>query len=132
MPITAVDLFAGGGGLTVGLKQAGFQVKAAVELEAHACATYKANHPEVRLLERDITGVSGKEILEVAGPGGVDLLAGCPPCQGYTSLNKYGDDDPRNRLVFQIARLAQEIRPKAIMMENVPGLTRGEKTSTTC
>ena len=123
MTLTAIDLFAGGGGLTVGLKEAGFQVKAAVELETHACATYRANHPEVRLLERDVTGVSGKELRDIAGPGGVDLLAGCPPCQGYTSLNKYGDDDPRNRLVLQIARLAQEIRPKAIMMENVPGLT---------
>ena len=123
MALTAIDLFAGGGGLTVGLKRAGFQVKAAVELEAHACATYKANHPEVRLLERDITGVSGEEILEVAGPVGVDLLAGCPPCQGYTSLNKYGDGDPRNALVLEISRLAEELMPKAIMMENVPGLT---------
>ena len=123
MALTAIDLFAGGGGLTVGLKQAGFHVKVAVEMETHACATYRANHPEVRLLEQDITSVSGKEILDIAGPGGVDLLAGCPPCQGYTSLNKYGDDDPRNKLVLQIARLAQEIKPKAIMMENVPGLT---------
>ena len=123
MALTAIDLFAGGGGLTVGLKRAGFHVKAAVEMETHAGATYRANHPEVHLLERDITGVSGKELLDIAGPGGVDLLAGCPPCQGYTSLNRYGDDDPRNRLVLQIARLAKEIRPKAIMMENVPGLT---------
>ena len=123
MKLTAIDLFAGGGGLTVGLKRAGFQVKAAVELETYASATYQANHPEVRLLERDITGVSGKEILDIAGTREIDLLAGCPPCQGYTSLNKYGDDDPRNKLVLQIARLVREIRPKAIMMENVPGLT---------
>ena len=117
MKLTAIDLFAGGGGLTVGLKGAGFQVKAAVELETHACATYRANHPEVRLLERDITGVSGQELLDIAGPGGVDLLA------GYTSLNRYGNDDPRNRLVLEISRLAEEIKPRAIMMENVPGLT---------
>lgn len=123
MKLTAIDLFAGGGGLTVGLKRAGFHVKAAVEMETHACATYRANHPEVRLLERDITSVSGKELLDIAGPGGVDLLAGCPPCQGYTSLNKYGVDDPRNQLVLEISRLAAALKPRAIMMENVPGLT---------
>ena len=98
MRLTAIDLFAGGGGLTVGLKRAGFRVKAAVEMETHACATYRANHPEVRLLERDITEVSGEEILDIAGPGGVDLLAGCPPCQGYTSLNKYGNNDPSQQV----------------------------------
>lgn len=123
MKLTAIDLFAGGGGLTVGLKKAGFQVKAAVELETHACATHRANHPEVSLLQRDITGVSGQELLDIARLGGVDLLAGCPPCQGYTSLNRYGEDDPRNQLVLEISRLAGEIKPRAIMMENVPGLT---------
>ena len=123
MSLTAIDLFAGGGGLTVGLKRAGFQVKAAVELETHASATYRANHPEVCLLERDITGVSGKELLDIVGTEGVDLLAGCPPCQGYTSLNKYGAGDPRNQLVLEISRLAAALKPRAIMMENVPGLT---------
>ena len=127
MTLVAVDLFAGGGGLTVGLKRAGFEVVAAIERETHACATYRANHPEVNLLEQDITEVSGSDLLELIGIDVIDLLAGCPPCQGYTSLNKDGGDDPRNRLIFEISRLAAEIMPKAIMMENVPGLiTKGK------
>ena len=123
MALTAIDLFAGGGGLTVGLKRVGFRVVCAVENERHASATYRANHPEVHLLEQDITEVSGNDLKNLTGHGVIDLLAGCPPCQGYTSLNKNGSEDPRNKLIFEISRLAAEIMPRAIMMENVPGLT---------
>ena len=123
-PLTAVDLFAGGGGLTVGLRSAGFAVAAAVEIEEHAGATYKANHPQVRLLEKDIREVAGEDLLDAAG-GHVDLLAGCPPCQGFTSLTaKYDTVDPRNQLISEMSRLAEEVRPRGLMMENVPGLTR--------
>ena len=124
-----MDAFAGAGGLTVGLKRAGFRVVAAVELEAHAFATYKANHPEVHCLKQDIATVSGRALLEHADADHIDLLAGCPPCQGFTSLTaKYRDrDDPRNRLVLEMARLTEEIRPRAVMMENVPGLAQKGK-----
>ena len=130
MTLTAVDAFAGAGGLTVGLKRAGFRVVAAVELEQHAFTTYKANHPEVRSLNQDIATVSGTALLKHAKTDQIDLLAGCPPCQGFTSLTaKYKDkQDPRNQLVLQIARLAEETLPRAIMMENVPGLTRKGKS----
>ena len=122
MTLVAIDLFAGGGGLTVGLKDAGFNVATAVEVEPHACATYKANHAEVHLLEKDIKKVAGEELLNIAG-GGVDLLAGCPPCQGFTSLTaKYDTEDPRNQLIAEMSRLAHEVRPRSLMMENVPGL----------
>ncbi len=126
MTPTAIDIFAGAGGLTVGLKRAGFRVVAAVEIEAHSFATYKANHPEVRCLKQDIATVSGDALFELAGTDRIDLLAGCPPCQGFTSLTaKYkGREDPRNALVLEMARLAEEMRPRAIMMENVPGLAR--------
>ena len=126
MALTAIDGFAGGGGLTLGLKRAGFRVVAAVELDPHAFATYKANHPEVRCLMQDIATVSGAGLLKHAGTDRVDLLAGCPPCQGFTSLTaKYKDkEDPRNKLVLEMARLTEETRPRAIMMENVPGLTQ--------
>ncbi len=126
MAPTAIDVFAGAGGLTVGLKRAGFRVAAAVEIEPHSFATYKANHPEVRCLKEDIATISGTALLELAGTDRIDLLAGCPPCQGFTSLTaKYRDrEDPRNALVLEMTRLAEEIRPRAIMMENVPGLAR--------
>lgn len=126
MTLTAIDVFSGAGGLTVGLKRAGFRVAAAVELEPHSFATYKSNHPEVRCLKQDIATVSGAALLKLAETDRIDLLAGCPPCQGFTSLTaKYKDkEDPRNKLVLEMARLAEEVQPRAIMMENVPGLTR--------
>ena len=124
MTFVAVDLFAGGGGLTVGLKRAGFRVAAAVELEPHASATYEANHAEVHMLLEDIKKVRGKDLLDLAG-GRIDLLAGCPPCQGFTSLTaKYDKVDPRNDLIFEMSRLARETCARSVMMENVPGLTR--------
>lgn len=123
----AVDLFCGGGGLTVGLKRAGFQVVGAVENEPHAFATYKANHPEVNVFFQDIRTVKGECLLKLA-PEGIDLVAGCPPCQGFCSLTtKYRYEDPRNKLVWEMSRLIEEIRPKAVMMENVPGLIKKGK-----
>ena len=125
MSLKAIDVYAGGGGLTVGLKRAGFEVVAAIEIEEHAYTTYLANHPEVHALKQDVTTVSGKDLLELIGEKRIDLLAGCPPCQGFTSLTaKYRRDDPRNMLIFEMARLAREIRPRAIMMENVAGLAK--------
>jgi len=121
--LTAVDLFAGGGGLTVGLKRAGFRVLAAVEIEPNAFATYKANHPEVRAFRQDIRTVDGKSMLDLSPTGTVDLLVGCPPCQGFSSLtSKVRRSDPRNDLVLEMSRLIREIRPRMVMVENVPGL----------
>lgn len=127
-PLVAIDLFSGAGGLTLGLKRAGFRVAAAVEIEGHAFATYKTNHPEVLAIKQDIRTVEGRDLRRLAG-GAVDLLAGCPPCQGFSSLtNTSTKRDARNNLVLEMARLVEEIRPSAVMMENVPGLTtRGSK-----
>jgi DNA (cytosine-5)-methyltransferase 1 len=121
-PLVAIDLFSGAGGLTVGLKQAGFKVVTGVEIEPHAFSTYKANHPEVHALKQDVRTVTGKALLTIAG-GSIDFLVGCPPCQGFSSLtSKWKKTDPRNELVLDMARLVEEITPPAVMMENVPGL----------
>lgn len=120
---TAIDLFSGAGGLTLGLKKAGFRVVAGVEYDENVCRTYNANHPEVRLLNEDAAGVTGKQLLELAGVDEVDLVAGCPPCQGFSKLtDKYHREDPRNALVLEMSRLVEEIEPQMVMMENVPGL----------
>jgi DNA (cytosine-5)-methyltransferase 1 len=123
MPV-AVDLFCGAGGLTVGLKQAGINVAAAVELDTLAANTYRANHPEVTLFDRDIRSVSGDDILDAVGQP-IDILVGCPPCQGFSSLTfKNKNEDERNLLVLEFLRIAEELRPRVVMMENVPGLAK--------
>ncbi len=127
--LTAIDLFAGGGGLTVGLKEAGFRVSGAVEIEPHAYSTYVANHPEVNALQQDIRTVKKSSLIKMTPYGKLDLLAGCPPCQGFSSLTrKYLRKDPRNGLVDEMARLIEELRPNAVMMENVPGLVERGKS----
>ena len=122
--LTAVEIFSGGGGLAVGLHNAGFKTVAAVEIEPHAAATFKANHPAVQVFRQDVRTMIGGMILPLAG-GAVDVLAACPPCQGFSSLtSKWKKNDDRNALVAEVGRLANEIRPQAIMMENVPGLAQ--------
>ncbi|NWA62881.1 DNA cytosine methyltransferase [Pantoea sp. B9002] len=121
----AVDLFSGGGGLTLGLKNAGFIVSAAVELDSIASETYHANNPNTVLFSKDIRHVSSEELLATSPTGKIDMIAACPPCQSFSSLTaKYKRKDNRDELINEFARLVREIRPSVIMMENVPGLIK--------
>lgn len=125
---TAIDLFSGCGGLSLGLKLAGFKVLAAIENDKLAVDTYKANHPGVHVLHDDIRAVQAKPLRESLKlkRGELDLLAGCPPCQGFSSLRTRNGAaqkrDHRNGLIREMLRFARAFLPKAIMMENVPGL----------
>ena len=126
----AVDLFSGCGGLTLGLKRAGFRVSVAVENDSLACRTYRANHRSTALIERDIRNVRGADIVEAAG-GHVALVAGCPPCQGFSTMRtKNGGvrvEDTSNELVFEFLRIVTEIQPTMVMLENVPALATDER-----
>lgn len=128
----AIDLFCGAGGLTQGLKQAGFNVIAGVENHKTYCETYKMNHSSTHLEEKSILEVNPVELMENLGlqEGELDLLAGCPPCQGYSTIgtrNRGERNDPRNELVYEVLRFALAFKPKTIMMENVPALANDER-----
>jgi DNA (cytosine-5)-methyltransferase 1 len=131
---SAIDLFSGCGGLTLGLKQAGFRVIGAVELDPLAIETYKANHKRIVVWPQDIRTVSVTGMMRRLNleRGQLDLLAGCPPCQGFSTmatLNGHAaQDDPRNDLVLEFARFVRGLRPKALMMEDVPGLAKDKRT----
>lgn len=170
----AVEFFAGAGGMSCGLKQAGWHVVAACEWDCLAAMTYAANlcrygdlqmhfveetdrermekaieaefkrsgskifptagsgwishHPEIpgtqHLFIGDVRKLTGKRILDAIGMkvGELDCVAGGPPCQGFSKAGKQNVMDPRNSLVFEFARLILELRPKTMVMENVPGI----------
>lgn len=130
---TAIDLFSGCGGLSRGLKDAGFQVLAAVELDSKARETYVLNHKDVPLVGTDIRKVTAAQLMRSSRlkRGQLDLMAGCPPCQGFSTLRarngRPAAPDSRNELIDEFARLALALRPKMVMMENVPALAKYEK-----
>ena len=101
---TAIDLYAGAGGATQGLKGAGFRVLAAVENDPDAAASYYANHPEVVPLFFDIRDAPIRELRLALGleRGEVSLIKACPPCQGFSTLGSRRRDDPINDLVGEV------------------------------
>lgn len=126
----AIDLFSGCGGLSLGLKKAGFSVVAAVEVDRKAQETYQLNHPHVRLYTQDIRKLNPTEILCDLGvrSGELALLAGCPPCQGFSRLRTKNKQtsvkDNRNNLIKDFLRFVEVMKPKSVMLENVPALAK--------
>ena len=124
--LTAVDLFAGAGGSTQGLRDAGFRVIGAVEHDDDAAATLAANHPGTQVTVADIASLCpasfGADLS--LGSAELTLLTACPPCQGFSSLGLRDSHDERNDLIGQVWRFAEELRPAAVLVENVPGLAR--------
>jgi len=122
----AVDIFSGCGGMTKGMRMAGFDVRVAVEINENAAIAYKMNNTKTTIIQRDIREVKSKEIKFLLKNERLALLAGCPPCQGFSSIRRLNRRrsvrDERNRLVLEYLRLVQELMPLTIMMENVPGL----------
>jgi DNA (cytosine-5)-methyltransferase 1 len=127
-PLRALDLFSGCGGLSLGLKQAHFQVLVGIEIDAKAQETYRLNHPDVHLIPHDIREIKARPLMRRLGlkVGQLELLAGCPPCQGFSRLrtnNKSSsENDERNDLIFEFLRFVRAFKPKSVMLENVPAL----------
>lgn len=120
--VCAVDLFCGAGGLTKGLSQAGIDVKLGVDIDPACEYPYTANN-KARFLKKSVEDLQSREIESVFNKNGIRLLAGCAPCQTFSTYNqKASPDDKRWLLLRQFSRLVREIRPELVTMENVPGL----------
>lgn len=127
MKFKAIDLFCGAGGLSIGLRKSGFSLSLGVDIDNTALKTYKLNLKRTKILQKDIKDITGVEIEKLTGlrRGDNFLLAGCPPCQGFSNLGKREADDEKNRLVYEYVRLIYELEPTFILMENVPGMSAG-------
>jgi DNA (cytosine-5)-methyltransferase 1 len=114
--LTSIEICAGAGGQALGIERAGFGHNALVEIEPHACATLRTNRPSWNVIEGDVRSFSGKPY------EGVDLFAGGVPCPPFSKAGKQlGNGDDRD-LFPDAIRLVDEIRPRAVLLENVRGL----------
>ena len=121
---TAIDLFAGAGGMTEGLRKAGFKSILANEYDDMAGLTFTTNHPKVPLIIRDIKNLSVEEILETTNikPGELSLISGGPPCQGFSLAGPRFDGDPRNQMFKEFVRIVDGLKPEVFLFENVSGI----------
>lgn len=124
--LTYVDLFAGGGGLSIGLENAGFHLTHAVEVNEAARKTFAKNREGWE--ESDITGdireVDNGEIHDLVGQDSVDLVAGGPPCQGFSEVVSPDGSDERNHLFTHFIEWVDELEPEAALFENVRGMQK--------
>lgn len=131
--LTMLDLFAGAGGLSEGLSEAGFHSLFASEIVPVYANTYKLNHPGAKVFTADIRSLDAGEVLSDLGldRGQLDLLAGGPPCQGF-SINAPVRSvlDQRNHLFKEYLRFVDTFAPRAVLIENVPGLVSFEHGAT--
>jgi len=116
MAVTAIDLFAGAGGLSLGMQAAGIESVFAVEIMPDAAATYRAAFPDTHVHGADIQGVDFRSW------AGVDVVAGGPPCQPFSIGGLRRGSEDRRDFLPEFVRAVMEIRPRAFIMENVPGL----------
>lgn len=120
-----ISLFSGAGGLDIGFEQAGFETVVAVELDESCCDTLRTNRPQMCVLNKSVTDVTGEEILKLANlnVGDPALVIGGPPCQSFSLAGcRKGLEDDRGKLLFEFVRIVRETLPKGFVLENVRGL----------
>lgn len=122
--LTAVDLFSGAGGITLGLVNSGFEVVYCSDRDPACELTHKRNFPDVPFVRQSIEKLRGADILKATGlkRGELDLLIGGPPCQGFSIIGQREIWDPRNGLIHEYLRVAKELQPRCVVIENVTGL----------
>lgn len=125
IPLRAIDLFCGAGGLSEGFRAAGYDVSFALDFDEDSCATYRRNHRDARVECASITDFTPEDIERLAG-GKVDVVLGGPSCQSFSTHGRrtgwVASGDPRNDLWEQMFKVVAHLRPKAFLMENVPGM----------
>lgn len=123
-PPTLIDLFAGAGGMTEGLRKAGFKSLLANEYDLMAAQTFAFNHPEVPVVVKDVRDLTVDEVLGSIGlkVGELSMIAGGPPCQGFSLAGPRLSSDPRNQMFKEFVRLVNGIKPQVFLFENVSGI----------
>ncbi|WP_230586067.1 DNA (cytosine-5-)-methyltransferase [Lysinibacillus sphaericus] len=130
---TGIELFAGAGGLALGLEEAGFHSIGLVEIDKYACQTLRKNRPNLNVIEKDIIEVAEQGIRNFVdiGIGELDLLSGGYPCQAFSYAGKkMGLSDARGTMFYYYAQILQQLLPKMFLAENVKGLLNHDEGRT--
>jgi len=109
--LKAISLFAGGGGMTLGMSQAGFKSVFATDLKPSAHETFNHNFPGVPFFAGDVRRLTRKKLEEAVGDQRIDLIVGGPPCQGFSTIGDQNPADPRNGLFWCFARIVEWLQP---------------------
>ena len=123
--LTCIDFFCGCGGLSKGFELAGFEIVGGVDFNAAAVKTFARNFPRAKAVCCDLLKMDAARIAEEFTTKSIDVVIGGPPCQGFSTANRYADEekrDPRNKLFFQFVKFVEIYHPKAILIENVRGI----------
>jgi DNA (cytosine-5)-methyltransferase 1 len=121
--LTAIDLFSGCGGFSYGFQQAGFHILLGVDNNTVALKTFEKNHKNSKALFLDLHKESAiNEIIRATHNQIIDVIIAGPPCQGFSLTGTRNEHDERNSLFYSVFELANDLNPKAIIIENVPGL----------
>ena len=130
---TSIELFAGAGGLALGIEKAGFNTLGLIEFDKDASETLRTNRPNWRVINDDIANISCLDLLDYFNleKGELDLLSGGAPCQSFSYAGKrLGLEDARGTLFYHYAKFLQQLQPKMFLFENVKGLLSHDKGKT--
>jgi DNA (cytosine-5)-methyltransferase 1 len=118
-----VDLFSGCGGFSYGFESAGFHVVLGVDNDDMSLKTFEMNHNNAKALRLDLHQDSAIEtIVDTLKNDKIDVIIAGPPCQGFSLTGARKEEDERNKLFYSVFKLAKKLQPKAVIIENVPGL----------
>ena len=119
MTYSAIDLFAGAGGLHIGFERMGFEIKLCIDNNSLVGKTHRRNFPHIPMINHDINDIPVSEMAKYVGDSSLDIIIGGPPCQGFSTIGKRASSnpdkrvkkDPRNELVLTYAHIIRELRP---------------------
>ncbi len=122
--MNVIDLFCGCGGISEGFRLAGFNIVGGIDFNDESIKTYQRNFPKAKAICADLLQFDDSMIINQFGKAKVDVIVGGPPCQGFSSANRWQKEieDPRNKLFFEYLRFVEVLKPKIVMIENVRGI----------
>ena len=127
--MNVLDLFSGCGGISLGFKLAGFNISGGIDIDPDSIKTFQKNFPKSKAVCESLLEYSDEKIIEDFRDKEIDVVVGGPPCQGFSSANRWNkeNEDPRNKLFFEYLRFVELLKPKAVVIENVRGILTRDK-----